>query len=123
MNVKIATQLREATAWASAHGIQIIRGAWGEWREGCVVACDPVLALLLQTGVVTSQPKDLSQPGFVRLACEILHVDGPWLYRFWMGYDRAFQVMIITKDTESLDDISAFGIQLWREVSAQKTSN
>jgi hypothetical protein len=51
----------------------------------------------------------------------MLETDFNWLVRFWMGFDRGHQVLLINdKDKEIKDDVSAFGIQLAKELADKK---
>lgn len=124
MNVKIATQLREAIAWAREQGIQIVRGGpWFDWTGPgqSIVACDAVGAVLLKNGLVTKPSPTPETPGYMRLAAKQLDVDAFWLRRFWMGWDREHHVTLVIKEKESeketKDDVSAFGISLWKEMN------
>ncbi len=127
MNVKIVTMLREACAAMPARGIKIAcGGAWYEWDAEKMIAADPIGAAIvvagkLPAGIDPKKPETLVRPGLIEAACDLLGVDPMWLYRFWMGYDRNYQVMIITADKgkdikESQDEVSAFGIAFRREV-------
>lgn len=122
MNVKIDTEIRTAYALAKSKGIKILQGAWFEFDStGAVVGCDAIGAVLLKNNLVPEgiglDTIRLSTPGFCASACKALEVNGSWLHRFFMGFDRGYQVMIEDKESkkESRDDVSAYGIQLWRE--------
>lgn len=123
MNVKTTTQLREACALVKSQGIKIVRGPWFVYEGDKIVACCATGAVLIANNKVSVKPTDLSSPGFMKMACEILGIDGRWLYRFFMGFDRGYQVTLILEDKESKkktevkDDVSEFGIQLWKECS------
>jgi hypothetical protein len=121
MNLKIVTLLREACAAMPARGIEVIRGGpWYVWDSEKIVGADPIGAAILMAGKLppglTTNPESLVRPGLVQAACELLNVDPMWLYRFWMGYDRRFQIMVISKDQESRDEVSEFGIFFAKEI-------
>lgn len=124
MSLKIATMLREACQAMPARGIRLIRGgAWYEWNgEPKIVAADAIGALILFHDKLpkTLDPLDLEsmvRPGLSEVAQELLGVDRFWLYRFWMGYDRNYQILAITdKNVETRDDVSEFGITFAREL-------
>ena len=116
--------IRNACLQAKAKGIKLFSG--GHWfdltgkGESKIYSCCAIGAVLL-TDNEFSMPEDLSRPGFVRKACEMLEVDPSWLVRFWMGFDRGHQVLLVNdKDKEIKDDVSAFGIQLARELTDKK---
>jgi len=122
VNIKTTTTIREACSYVRDElGIKIIGGAWFEWNGDKIVATDPIGAVILKAGKVPKEidpkhPETLSQPGLIKVAKDELGVDHFWLYRFWMGYDRFFQIKAITdKDQEIKDDVSEFGISLARE--------
>jgi hypothetical protein len=127
MNVKVTTLLREACAAMPARGIQVVcGGAWYVWDSEKILGADPIGAAILVADKLPAglDPKDPSthvRPGLMEAACKLLDVDAGWLWRFWMGYDRNYQVMIVTEEKgkerkESLDEVSAFGMALRREI-------
>lgn len=123
MNVKIVTLLRESCEFVRAKGIRIIRGgAWFEWSTTTILGADPIGAALIAQGKLPAGldpllPETMVRPGLVQASCELLAVDPMWLYRFWMGYDRNFQIMAISeKGQESKDEVSEFGIAMSREL-------
>lgn len=119
MNAKTASTIRESCAAVQAMGIRVSPGAWFEWEGGKIVACCPVGAVLIAKEKLPPGADGMScEPGYVRAACEALGEDFTWLRRFWLGFDRGYQVMIIHDErTETKDDVSSFGIQLSRELS------
>lgn len=119
MNQRIAKRIREGVAWARINNLVLLSGgAWFEWDGEHVVGADPLGAVLLMSGLVVKRPEDLARPGFCDLVRGELGVDNFWLRRFWLGFDRGFQVVITDVEGEEIkDDVSAFGIQLWREVT------
>ena len=130
MNTKITTTLREACKEMGVRGIKLLHdGAWYEWDSEKIIGADPIGAAILVAGKLPPglDPKNaetMVRPGLMEAACELLGVDAGWLWRFWMGYDRGYQVMIVTEEKgkerkESLDEVSAFGISFHREVSRQ----
>lgn len=117
-------QLREAILWAREKGISVVRGPWFDWTGPgqSIVACDPVGALLLKSGLVVGPSQTPEKPGYTTLASKLLGVDFFWLRRFWLGWDRGYQVTLFVvsdcfsgAEREKKDDVSAFGIQLWKE--------
>jgi hypothetical protein len=120
MNNKTSEAIRTACERAKEKGLRIHQGPWFEWSGGKVVGCCAIGAVLLEAGKINPEGEpDLEtsvNPGYVKAACQTLGVNASWLYRFWMGFDRGYQIMLIDdKEKESKDDISAFGIQLRRE--------
>ena len=123
MNVKTTTLVREACAYARAEGLQLIRGgAWFEWNDHMIIATDPIGAVIfkaraLPDGLDPKHPETMRAPGLISIAKALLGVDHFWLYRFWMGFDRGFQIKIVNEDeSETKDDVSEFGIALAREL-------
>ncbi len=117
MNTATATRIREACLAMKAKGIRLTRGPWFEFSGDNIVACCAIGAVLVEAGVA-QRAEDLSRPGYTRRACELLGVNPWWLYRFWMGFDRDFQIMFEdAEDRKTEDDVSAFGIRLRKELS------
>lgn len=124
MNNKITTLIQESVAAVRDKGINIVRGPWFDFtgEGGSVIACDPIGAVILAkdampVGINPNDSATLVRPGLVKVACELLDVDPSWLQRFWMGFDRGHQVTLIDdKDKEHRDDISAYGIQLSKQL-------
>jgi len=94
-----------------------------EWRGTEIVTVDPIAAVIiaqdkLPPGIDPLNPETLVRPGLLRVACELLDVDHAWLYRFWMGYDRAYQILFFDeeKKTSTKDEVSAFGIAMRKEL-------
>jgi hypothetical protein len=128
VNLKTSTLIREACAFVRENGYQIIRGgAWFEWDSEKILACDPIGAVLIYKGAVPKEldpkrPETLVNPGLMEAARDVLDVDHFWLYRFWMGFDRGFQIKVTNEksDTETKDEISESGIALARELFQKK---
>lgn len=126
MNLKIMTLLRESCDEMAARGIAIVHGgAWYIWESDRITGADPIGATILAQGKLPegldpNKPETLVRPGLMQVACELLGVDAGWLWRFWMGYDRNYQVTIVTGEgqarKETADEVSAFGIAFRREV-------
>ena len=123
MNAKIDTEIKKAAVWAQENNIRLIKGGARFWfnAEGNAVAADIIGAMLLMHNEVPPgiglDNARLVNPGFSAKAAEILEVDRVWMYRFYMGYDRGYQIMIINeKDKESKDDVAAYGITLSKEL-------
>jgi hypothetical protein len=99
-------------------------GAYFEVKNGKFISCDPIVAALIVNNKMPELDFNdlelMSKPGIVAAACEFLEVDAFWLYRFWMGYDRGYQILISRdlgsgdkkKTVTKKDDVSEFGIQL-----------
>jgi hypothetical protein len=129
MSLKIATILREACVAMPARGIKLIRGgAWYEWdSEPKIIAADATGALILYHDKLPTDHKPPNLDGMAHsklgeVVQEILGVDRFWLYRFWMGYDRGYQILAVNdKDEESKDDVSEFGISFARELFSPPT--
>jgi hypothetical protein len=126
VNIKTAALIREACAHARDKlRLRLLSGgAWFEWDSEKIIGTDPIGAVILKchalpSGLDPKRPETMSNPGLIAVARTLLGVDHFWLYRFWMGYDRGFQIMIYPDDekkTPSKDDISEFGIALHREL-------
>jgi hypothetical protein len=116
--------IRNACLQAKAKGIKLFSG--GHWfdltgkSESKIYSCCAIGAVLLSDPEFVLA-EDSSRPGYTKKACEMLEVDWYWLVRFWMGFDRGHQVLLVNdKDKEIKDDVSAFGIQLARELADKK---
>lgn len=124
MNNKITALIQESIAIVQAQGIRIVKGPWFDFtgENGKIIGCDPIGAVILAkeampAGINPFDCATLVRPGFIKVACELLNVDPSWLQRFWMGFDRGHQVTLIDdKDKEHRDDISAYGIQLAKQL-------
>ncbi len=119
--------LREACKEMEVRGIKILHdGAWYDWDSEKIIGADPIGAAILVAdklppGLDPKKPETMVRPGLMQAACELLNVDAGWLWRFWMGFDRGYQVTIVTEEKgkerkESPDEVSAFGLALHREV-------
>lgn len=126
MNQKIDTAIRQGIATCQNLGIKLKAGAWCELSGQEIVSCDPIFAAIFSDLFVDGckivqnvAEMDFSRPGWIKQACIRLNVDPGWLHRFWMGWDRAHHVTIVSKDkdkeTESKDEVSAYAIQLRKE--------
>lgn len=112
--------IRTACLKAKSKGIRLNRGPWFEIKDNNIKACCAIGAVLLSDEKF-SLAQDSSNPGYVKKACQMLEVDPGWLVRFWMGFDRGHQVILVNdKDKEIKDDVSAFGIQLAKELVDSK---
>lgn len=116
--------IRNACLQAKAKGIKLLSG--GHWfdltgqGESKIYSCCAIGAVLLTDKDFTIA-EDPVRPGYIKKACEMLETDPSWLVRFWMGFDRGHQVLLVNdKDKEIKDDVSAFGIQLARELADKK---
>lgn len=99
-----------------------------EWVGHTIVAADPIAAVIIDSGRIPdtldpSNPETMVRPGLIAIACELLDVDPAWLYRFWMGYDRGYQILFYSDDERTdggrkttKDDVSAFGIAMRKEL-------
>jgi len=116
--------IRNACLQAKSNGIKLFTG--GHWfdltgkGESKLISCCAIGAVLL-TDKNFVFATDHSKPGYTEKACQMLEVEDNWLVRFWMGFDRGHQVLLINdKDKEIKDDVSAFGIQLAKELADKK---
>jgi hypothetical protein len=116
--------IRNACLQAKAKGIKLLTG--GHWfdltgkGESKIISCCAIGAVLLTDSEFTIA-EDPSRPGYLKKACEMLETDWHWIFRFWMGFDRGHQVLLVNdKDKEIKDDVSAFGIQLAKELADKK---
>ena len=124
MNNKIEEIIRSAIKEMAGRGIKICHGgAWMEFEGNKIIAVDPIAAVIIVNNkmpILDSIDK-LSMPGLLQLAVNFLEVDSFWLYKFWMGFDREFQIMFFVERKgkiikETKDDVSEFGITLTKEI-------
>jgi hypothetical protein len=123
MNNIIQNTIKIACKNAINAGLKICRGPWFIYENNKLVACDPIFAVIFNDRLneFNISSLNLEEPGFMVLAREALGVDDFWLYRFWMGFDTNYQILISYEDKDSKknktkkDDVSLFGIQLSRE--------
>lgn len=121
MNLKIDNEIRESIAFVLAKGVRISQGIWFEFSDGWnIEACDPLGAVLYKNNLIDRSiltTEGLVRPGFIKLVCTHLDIDVMWLRRFWLGFDRGYQVMIVNDkdESETKDEVAAYGIQLYRE--------
>jgi hypothetical protein len=124
MNNNIAETIVAACENALERGYTICHGGpWLEFKGKKIVSVDPIAAVILthdkMPDLDPTNLEQMSKPGLVAIACGILGVDGFWLHRFWMGYDRGHQIYF-QKEKEGKvisrkkDEVSQFGIQLAR---------
>lgn len=125
MNTKIVELIRESCAHCVQRGIKICHGGpWLEWKGTTIIEADPIAAVIiaqgrLPEGIDPLNPETMVNPGLVRVACELLDIDHGWLYRFWMGYDRGYQILFYSDEERknaTKDDVSAFGISMRKEL-------
>lgn len=123
MNNKTIVLIREACETVQKQGLTIAKGgAWLVFVEQKIVACDPIAAALIANNKLPAlnsyDVNIMSNPGLVQIACDFLEIDRAWLYRFWMGFDRVYQIIFINdkEKNETKDEVSAFGILLRREL-------
>lgn len=60
------------------------------------------------------------ETGWLKELCNVLDVDSFWLWRFWMGWDRNFQILVENTakgghTTFSRDEVARLGIKLAKE--------
>lgn len=130
MNNKIDSEIRSAVAWAAEKNLSLLKGGarFVFDAQGQATACDPLGAVLLKHNKVPAgiglNPDALVRPGFIGMLSEILEVDAGWQHRFFMGYDRGYQVVLISekdgKTKESKDDVSFYGMSLAKELFKKK---
>lgn len=115
MSLPASSIIRNSCNFVLDKGIVLHQGAWFDSENGKVSSCCAIGAVLLANGIAVSETPQF--PGYVRAACKILGVNSQWLYRFWMGFDRGYQIRILSEDgkTETFDDISGLGIQIRKE--------
>ncbi len=115
MSAKAFETIRSACIAARDRGLRLHRGPWFNLNADTIVGCCAIGAVLLDL----PRPADLSNPGFVKAACDRLDVDAFFLQRFWMGWDRGHVVTLVRekdgKSSESKDEISGAALALARE--------
>jgi hypothetical protein len=125
MNAKIVELIRESCAHCRQRGINIVRGGpWMVFEGTAIISVDPIAAVIIDQGRLPEaidplSPETLVRPGLIAIACELLGVDHAWLYRFWMGYDRSYQILFYKDEDRkesTKDDVSAFGIAMRKEL-------
>lgn len=111
-----ATIIRDACRTVQQLGVQLRSGPWFEFEGDKVVSCCAVGAVLLASGVDVKPSDQSTGRGYLAEACRMLEVNNMWLYRFWMGFDRGYQILIEVKEnTFRKDDVSLLGIETARE--------
>lgn len=97
--------------------INIVRGHLFSFASNNdVIACDATGAILLENKSTLLH----FEPGWMKELCKFLDVDSFWLWRFWMGWDRNFQVLVENTSkgghtTFSRDEVARLGIKLAKE--------
>lgn len=108
--------IRRAVEAARAKGIWVTPGPVFDTStltsEGLPVRCDVTGAVLLLMGW------NSLASGWLKAFCTFLDVDVFWLWRFWMGMDRDYQVQAWNEpDKEWVDDeVSGWARKLGREL-------
>lgn len=119
MNSKTNDIIIAACEEVIKRGLTLCRGgAHFEVKDNQIVSCDPITATLMVGGFLPeldfSDLNQMAHPGIIEAAWTHLGLDPLWLYRFWMGYDRDYQIILIKdegdKTTHTKDDVSKFGI-------------
>ncbi len=110
MSVNVKGTIRDCCNQAKSKGIKITRGPWADTSQGIVSLC--------AIGAVLWAHDKLGSENRVREACLLLDVDAMWMRRFWMGFDRGFQAMLVDKDGKETnrDDVGQMGIDLAAEL-------
>lgn len=113
---KQETILRSAIQAAKRKGIRIGRGPAFTWskagRSRPPEVVDATGAVLIEMGWLQLGP------GWLKAFCAYLGVDGFWLWRFWMGWDRGYQVQSWDEGNKLWvdDEVSHFAKRLAREM-------
>ena len=119
--------LRQAIQAARERGIVITRGATFDWtqpgpqgipvRAEVASSCDATGAVVLFMGW-----PGLS-PGWLQAVCEFMDVDAFWFWRFWLGWNRNYQVQVWVDDAKLPgkgrwidDEVCHFARRLAREL-------
>jgi hypothetical protein len=115
-HVNQETELENACEWSVKNNIKITRGALFDRSAGKeVIACDAIGAFLFYRNA----DKIHMEKGWLKNVCDLLNVDTFWLWNFWMGFDRSFQVMIEKSNGHSTyfepDKTAKFGIKLAKQ--------
>lgn len=121
--------LREAIEKARGRGIVVNTGAIFDWTEpgpdGVPIrnrseapsSCDATGAVLLMMG------RPGLTPGWMKALCDYMQVDGFWLWRFWMGWNRNYQVQVLVREGDKErwadDEVSHFGRRLAKELDCR----
>ncbi len=115
---KAETIIREAITNVRAKGIRIQPGAMIDWtgEGGTPVSCDALGAVALHHDIASKS----FPSGWLKKLCTILGEDTFWVYRFCMGFDRKYQILIIEDERSKVtrDEVSALGIRLRKEFGA-----
>lgn len=115
--VKQEDQLRRSIELITNPTIKIVRGPlfiFGPNDE--IQGCDAVGAVLL-----AEQSQKLHfEPGWLKETAQLLDVDTFWLWRFWMGWTRNYQVLVEHTGkgghtTFSEDEVAKLGIRLAKD--------
>lgn len=112
--------IAQAIERTRAEGILIRRGAHFDWtipvvggipiRSVTPTSCNATGAVLWAAGRAT-------EPHQLKILCDLLDVDTWWLYRFWVGFDRNHQILIMDEDNKitGQDEISKMGIRIGKK--------
>lgn len=128
MKTKITKEIDESIAFVKNLGLNITQGgAWCEYQDTKLVAVDPLIAVLIKNDKFDKEYNPRNT-GFIKLISEVLDVDHFWIYRFHMGYDRQYQILVGTDDGKGCiasegkryvytkDDVSEYGIALGKKL-------
>lgn len=112
MSAFAVSTIRSACLSAKMGGLRVVRGPFFDWTggDGKLVAVDGLGAVLLAMRVVA--------PSKIAALCARLDVDGGWLARWSMGWDRDV-VLVMHDDTwreTGRDAVSLAGQTLAREL-------
>ena len=112
MSISAISTIRSACLSAKASGLRIVRGPFFDWTggDGKLVAVDGLGAVLLSMRGVA--------PSKVAALCARLDVDGGWLARWCIGWDR--DVVLVMHDDKGReigrDAVGLAGQTLAREL-------
>lgn len=112
--------IMDACYFCISKGIKIKGGgSYLEISNGNIISVDPLIACLIYKNKINedySNIESLVRPGFIKLICQILGVDAFWIRKFWLGFDRQYQILILDENEKEIgqDDVSKFGIHVFK---------
>ena len=101
--------------------LEIGRGYLSIIENNKIIAVDAIGAVicLYEPDNNLRKAKLQFKPGWLDYVCDILDVDRFWLYKFWMGWDVGYQILIEHekngKTYYTEDEVAKLGIRLAKE--------
>lgn len=117
--MKAEDQIKESCCNVLKSGVTIEPGPWFRRTGKSVTSCCPMGAVLMDRCI---DFEHLTIDQYVSTVCSILDVDQWWCHRFWMGFDRGYQIHFEVAVNNAIklikDDVSGFGLRFRRIVGS-----